>query len=457
MVRALDMYSIGIGPSSSHTIGPMKAAFAFVSELISQNKLIATTKLNIHFYGSLALTGEGHGTIIAMLNGLCGEVPKTTDPELFISRANGIKDSGEIKLFAQHLISFDYQQDILLHSDEFLPQHSNGMRFVAYSGQDVLLSREYFSVGGGFVLDDIEITQSKSSQELAQPYLYHSGAELTHICKENNLTIAEVAYQNELADKSLEETNAAIDEIITVMHNSIVRGISTQGILPGGLNLRRRANNLFSKINTSELATNKSNLRMMAITYAIAVNEENAAFSKIVTAPTNGSAGTIAGVLEYYKNFIANDKSNRQQQLRNFILTAGAIGVLYKEGASISAAEVGCQGEIGVACSMAAAGLVAVLGGNIDQVTKAAEIAMEHSLGMTCDPINGLVQVPCIERNGVAVTRAIDISELVMLEPEPGIIDLDRVIKAMYETGKDMNVKYKETSLAGLAISHALC
>lgn len=456
MLGALDMFGIGIGPSSSHTIGPMKAALEFVKLLESNSSLNNVTRLEANLYGSLALTGEGHGTVLAALNGLCGEHPKTVDPDTFIHRAEAIQSNGEINLLGKHKVVFNFKQDMLLHKKEFLPQHANGMRFIAYAHDSVLLSKDYFSIGGGFILDEEQIKHlgEASADDVVVPYPFQSAKELFDLCSLNQISVAELVTRNELVRKTREQVRAEALEIIQVMHQSVERGILIEGTLPGGLDVRRRAPGLYKKLHVPNIIDSLHDQRLLAMAFAIGVNEENAAFSRIVTAPTNGSAGTIPGVLEYY---IRYGKNVTDDKLIEFILTAGAIGVLYKIGASISAAEVGCQGEIGVACSMAAAALTAVLGGSLIQVSKAAEIAMEHSLGMTCDPIGGLVQIPCIERNGVAASRAIDIARLALLEEEDGKVSLDDVIKTMMQTGKDMGMRYKETALGGLAVNVVNC
>ena len=457
MLCALDMFSIGIGPSSSHTVGPMKAALAFVKLLDKDRLLERLTCIQVNLFGSLALTGVGHGTDLAIVNGLCGEDPTTVDPDVFISLADKIKISGNINILNKREIKFNYATDIVLHKQEFLPQHANGMRFVAYgTNGELLLHREYFSIGGGFILDEDEIKSGifLEKKDNTLPYPFINAEELTALCRAHNLSIAQLAWANELSKNPADEVKQKVLDIIEVMSSSIKRGVNTEGILPGDLGVRRRAPGLYKQLAVTDLKNKPSEQRLLAMTYAMAVNEENAMFSRVVTAPTNGSAGTIPGVLEYYRSFYDNVT---EEKLIEFILTAGVIGVLFKLGASISAAEVGCQGEIGVSCSMAAAALTAMLGGNIMQIQKAAEIAMEHSLGMTCDPIGGLVQVPCIERNGVAASRAIDIANLVLLEPEAGIVSLDDVIKTMLQTGKDMSMHYKETSLGGLAVNMVSC
>ncbi|HLX55020.1 MAG TPA: L-serine ammonia-lyase [Aquella sp.] len=456
MLNALDMFGVGIGPSSSHTIGPMRAALLFINRLKDSNLISQVNRLEVNLFGSLALTGEGHGTVLAVLNGLCGEDPKTVNPDEFIMLSEQIKTTGKLYLDGKYPISFDYAQDMQLHKREFLAEHANGICFIAFdANKKELMRRKYFSVGGGFVLDEEQIKSAEVIDDSRPaPYIFKTGDELMALCLRDNLTIAQLAFKNHQARQTEQEIKQEALAIINVMHESVLRGISIEGTLPGGLDVRRRAPGLYKKINASNLQNDSGSQRLAAMAYAIGVNEENAAFSRIVTAPTNGAAGTIPGVLEYYRNFC---EDATDEKMIDFILTAGTIGLLYKFGASISAAEVGCQGEIGVACSMAAGALTAVLGGSVSQVEKAAEIAMEHSLGMTCDPIGGLVQIPCIERNGVAASRAIDIAKLVLLEPEPGRVSLDNVIKTMMQTGRDMQMQYKETSLGGLAVNVANC
>lgn len=460
MLGPLDMFAIGVGPSSSHTVGPMKAGLEFANYLNTHNLLNQVVQLKAHLYGSLALTGAGHGTFLAVINGLAGQHPKIIDPDTIYSRVDQIKASKKLTLGGVHEIDFDYDLDLLIHKDQALPEHSNGMRFIALNqAQQIIYEQEYFSIGGGFILDKEQISQRKESEGLAAdivlPYPFSTAHELFDHCMQHKLSIAELVMANEMVKRSREDVRTEALEIANVMSYSVKRGLATQGILPGGLNVKRRAPQLYSKLSNQDLnLVSHQDQRLLAMTYAIAVNEENAAFSRVVTAPTNGSAGTIPGVLEYYRNFylgVTDDK------IIDFILTAGAIGNLYKYGASISAAEVGCQGEIGVACSMAAGALTAVMGGNVLQVEKAAEIAMEHCLGMTCDPIDGLVQIPCIERNGVAASKAIDIAKLALLEYEPGKVSLDAVIHTMMETGRDMSTRYKETALAGLAVNVVAC
>jgi L-serine dehydratase len=461
MLSPLDMFAIGIGPSSSHTVGPMKAGLEFALKLERAGLLEQVVHVQAHLYGSLALTGAGHGTFLAVVNGLAGQHPKTIDPDTIYSRVDEIKSSGQLKLGGKKLVRFDYAKDLFIHKDQFLPEHANGMRFSAFDqNAKLVMEEEYFSIGGGFILDKQQIVNRKDnegagSERVNVPYPFTSAKELLEHCSAHNLTIAELVLSNEAVTRSRGEVYAEAMEIANVMHYSTLRGLKQEGILPGGLNVKRRAPHLYQKLIDKDLnLVSEQDRRLLAMTYAIAVNEENAAFSRVVTAPTNGSAGTIPGVLEYYRNFYLGVSDDN---IVEFILTAGAIGNLYKYGASISAAEVGCQGEIGVACSMAAGALTAVLGGNVLQVEKAAEIAMEHCLGMTCDPIEGLVQIPCIERNGVAASKAIDIAKLALLEDEAGKVSLDAVIHTMMETGRDMSNRYKETALAGLAVNVVAC
>lgn len=458
MLGALDMFAIGIGPSSSHTIGPMKAAAHWVQFLEKEHLINTIEKIKVHLFGSLALTGEGHGTVFAILNGLLGEQPKTIDPNQFLLNVDKIKSENKIIIGKQKTIKINYLTDIILNKNIFLAQHANGMRFIAYDiNGNELNKREYFSIGGGFILDEeqIKLPNIEDNNEITIPYPFKTANELFFLCKKYNLTIAQLVTKNELVRKTEAQIKEEALEIIKVMRESIQRGLIKDGILPGGLKVKRRAPDLFRKLNNKNVSISDKDHKVFAIAYAIGVNEENAAFGKVVTAPTNGSAGTIPAVLEYYYNFYRPEAT--EDKLIEFILTAGAIGMLYKFGASISAAEVGCQGEIGVACSMAAGALTAVLGGNLIQIEKAAEIAMEHNLGMTCDPIAGLVQIPCIERNGIAASRAVDIAKLSLLEEEAGKVSLDDIIKTMLQTGKDMSMKYKEIALGGLAVNVVNC
>jgi L-serine dehydratase len=447
-ISVFDLFSIGIGPSSSHTVGPMRAAKAFVDLLKQKELLNKITQVKVELYGSLALTGKGHGTDIAILLGLEGHTPEDIEPDYVQPRVAEIRQHHQLNLAGIQLISFKEKEDLLFHKDQLLPMHSNGMCFSAYNYENNLIdSRVYYSVGGGFIVDSASFNRTESNtEEESVPYPFTSGAELLAHCQNANLSISEVMMANEKTWRSQEEIESGIKKIWKTMNQAIDHGCHTQGVLPGGLNVRRRAPALFAKLEMqgdSALEVNWLSL------YAIAVNEENAAGGRIVTAPTNGAAGTIPSVLRYYTEFCegANEKG-----IIDFILTAGAIGILYKERASISAAEVGCQGEVGVACSMAAAGLAAALGATPAQIENAAEIGMEHHLGLTCDPVGGLVQIPCIERNAMGAVQAVTSANLALLEEGEHKISLDAVIKTMRETGKDMMTKYKETSEGGLAV-----
>lgn len=454
MLSPLDMFQIGIGSSSSHTVGPMKIALKFVKSLADKKILLHVVMVKVELFGSLALTGEGHATLNAVVSGLAGQNPHDIKTEDFLSIYTTAIKSKKLKLLDEKLINFDPLQDIILEKNIFLKEHPNAMRINAYDkDQSILYSQDYFSVGGGFIIEKGEAPWQTT--EIQIPFPFETAAELFQLCEKNNLMISELVIKNELANKSIEQLEQAVLEIANRMSESVENGINSKiKILPGGINVHRRAPEMYRKLNKDGLENNIASQRLLAMAFAMAVNEENAAFGKVVTAPTNGSAGTIPGVLEYYKRFY---KDADKDKVISFILTAGAIGTLYKIGASISAAEVGCQGEIGVSCSMATAALTAVLGGNVKQVMRAAEIAMEHSLGMTCDPVKGLVQVPCIERNGVAASRAIDIAGMALLEDGDGIISLDAVIQTMLSTGLDMNSHYKETALGGLAVNHINC
>lgn len=463
-ISTFDVFSIGVGPSSSHTIGPMRAANLFISELEQDAKIVKVTKLIIDLYGSLALTGKGHCTDYAVVMGLEGNSPESINPDQSQQRYNEILQSKQLNFANKIAVSFDYDTDLIFHYDELLPHHSNGMCFTAFDAQgNQILSKVYYSVGGGFIVDDSSFNGNMSAVNTAQsdiegmkkqPYPFNTANGLLKHCEDNNKTIAEVQLANELAYRTLDEVKNGILEIWNVMHNCIQKGMTTQGVLPGGLNIKRRAPDLHQKllVAKSKYPHMDSDLNWLSL-YAIAVNEENAAGGKVVTAPTNGAAGTIPSVLKYFHDHpdCSDDK------IIEFLLTAAAIGILYKERASISAAEVGCQGEVGVACSMAAGAYAAVLGADIYQVENAAEIAMEHNLGMTCDPIGGLVQIPCIERNAAGAVQAVNAAQLALLGDGKHHVSLDKVIATMRETGRDMMSKYKETSQGGLAVNLPEC
>ena len=461
-----DLYKIGIGPSSSHTMGPMRAARRFAQSLQDSNQLDQVAKIRAELYGSLALTGLGHGTDRAILLGLSGEEAASIDPATIDPKLAAIRASRTLSLLGLHSITFNESDNLLFHRDQMLPpgaktHHPNGVRFTAFNQSGgVIASETYFSIGGGFIVADSEGASNPPVMTIsaAQPYPFKSAADLLKIASENNLAIWQVMLANECALRSEPEVRTGIAHIWQVMQSCIDRGIATEGILPGGLNVRRRAPRLAQRLHGKEREgkTNEDPLAPLdwVTVYAMAVNEENAAGGRVVTAPTNGAAGIIPAVARYYQTFIP-DASD--EGILRYFLTSAAVGVLYKENASISGAEVGCQGEVGVACSMAAGGLAAALGGTNGEVEHAAEIAMEHNLGMTCDPIGGLVQIPCIERNAMGAVKAVHACRIAMNETEGHKVSLDQVIKTMYQTGLDMQSHYKETSLAGLALNIIEC
>lgn len=449
MISVFDMYKIGIGPSSSHTVGPMKAGKEFIDHLVQQQQLTQVTRLHIDVYGSLSMTGRGHNTDIAIILGLAGYLPDNVDIDhipLFIDQ---IKKQKRFPLaLAQHEIAFDFYQDMQFHST-FLPLHENGMTISAYHQDECLYSNTYYSIGGGFIVDEAHFNQEQSDEQQV-PFPYKSAANLIHHCQENGLAISGIMLRNELALHGKTELEAHLAKVWQTMQECIQHGLHTDGLLPGPLKVPRRAAGLRRLL---EANNSLSNDPMKVIDwinmYALAVNEENAAGGRVVTAPTNGACGIVPAVLAYYQKFIAPISD----EVRDcYLLTTSAIGSLYKMNASISGAEVGCQGEVGVACSMAAAGLTEILGGTPEQVCMAAEIAMEHNLGLTCDPVGGQVQVPCIERNAIASVKAINASRMALRRNTQPRVTLDKVIETMYETGKDMNAKYRETSQGGLAV-----
>lgn len=441
-----EIFKIGIGPSSSHTVGPMRAAADFVGILGNQSSLMNVSRVQVDLYGSLALTGKGHGTDRAILLGLTGEQPDTVDPDLIESRLAAFRETSTVPLRSIFPVGFNEGRDLVFHCDETLRRHSNGMQFRAFGAQGQLLHQEiYYSIGGGFILREGADTAAET--RVSVPYSFRNAEELLSIGAQTNLAIWQIVLENEKTWHTEGQIRVYIDRIWQAMQECVSRGLKTEGVLPGGLNVRRRASRLAKKISARSSAEPLSAMDWVNV-YAMAVNEENAAGGRVVTAPTNGAAGVIPAVAHYYKEFV---RDASRQGLFRYFLTAGAIAILYKENASISGAEVGCQGEVGVACSMAAGGLAAALGGNNRQVECAAEIGMEHNLGMTCDPIGGLVQIPCIERNAMGGVKAINACRLAMDEGGEHKVSLDQVIKTMYETGKDMQTRYKETSLGGLA------
>ncbi|EGF93602.1 L-serine ammonia-lyase [Asticcacaulis biprosthecium C19] len=443
-----DLFTIGVGPSSSHTVGPMRAAQHFAEKLA---ELGPPVRVVCRLYGSLALTGKGHATDTAVLLGLSGWLPDRIDPERIAPLVEDIRRDKRLTFAGHHTLPFDPDTDLLFRMGEFLPEHSNGLQFEAFYPDGAIETATYFSIGGGAIEGDGVISRSSN---IALPYAFTSGAELLTVCERDNLTIAELMFRNEDAFRPREETCAFLDAVRAAMLASIDRGVKQDGILPGGLNVRRRAKAMVEKLMARGPRIDPSQIFEWVSLYALAVNEENAAGGRVVTAPTNGAAGVLPAVIKYYETFVPHATS---EGTRTLLMTATAIGFLYKTNASISAAEMGCQGEVGVACSMAAGGLAAALGGTPAQIENAAEIGMEHNLGLTCDPIGGLVQVPCIERNTMGAIKAINATYLALNGDGHHIVSLDAVIETMRQTGEDMRVKYKETSLGGLAVNVVEC
>jgi L-serine dehydratase len=453
-ISVFDLFSIGIGPSSSHTVGPMRAAGLFVRRLRNEELLGSVASVRAELYGSLGATGHGHGTPKAVLLGLEGDSPRTVDVESADERVEAIKAGGRLNLLGEHEIAFSFDDDMVLHRRKALPYHANGMTLWAYDASGAeLLTKTYYSVGGGFVVDEDAVGADRIKlDDTVLKYPFRTGDELLRMAGETGLSISALMLENERAWRSEEEIRAGLLEIWRVMEACVARGMSREGILPGGLKVRRRAANTARKLRSEG---DPKALAMEWITlYAMAVNEENAAGGRVVTAPTNGAAGIIPAVLHYYMNFVPGAD---EEGVVRFLLAAGAIGMLFKENASISGAEVGCQGEVGSACSMAAGALAEVLGGSPEQVENAAEIGMEHNLGLTCDPVGGLVQIPCIERNGMAAVKAVTAARMAMRGDGSHKVSLDKVIKTMKDTGADMSVKYKETARGGLAVNIIEC
>lgn len=458
-VSTFDLFKIGIGPSSSHTVGPMRAAARFVASwLVEPGRLQDVARIRAEVFGSLALTGRGHGTDKAVLMGLEGHLPNLIDPDLIPEALARIRGEKRIRLNGTHEIAFDEKRDLAMNKRQKLPYHTNGMRFTAYDADgNQIATRDYYSVGGGFVVNQDEAAEDRIvADTTALPHPFHSGDELLAQAARSGLSIAAMMFENEQAWRSAEQVREGLREIWRAMQGCVDRGIRETGTLPGGLHVTRRAPALYAELSSRPEAAMRDPLTVLdwVNLYALAVNEENAAGGRVVTAPTNGAAGIIPAVLRYYDRFIPGAS---EQGIFDFLLTAAAIGILYKENASISGAEVGCQGEVGVACSMAAGGLVAALGGTPGQIENAAEIGMEHNLGLTCDPIGGLVQIPCIERNAMGAVKAINASRMAMRGDGKHKVSLDKVIKTMRDTGRDMQDKYKETSRGGLAVNVIEC
>ncbi len=450
-VSVFDLFTIGIGPSSSHTVGPMRAARQFALELQAAGSLDRVTRVRVHLYGSLAATGRGHGSHKALMLGLEGETAEQTDVDRIPARVAAITEGQRLNLLGRHAIAFDPDKDLVFERRGSLPGHPNGMRFVALAGSGVVEERIYYSVGGGFVATADDAGQAVLvERDTPLPLPFSTGRELLALCDHHGLPISEVMLRNECAWRPEAEVRAGLLRIWEAMQQCVRRGCKNEGQLPG-LKLERRAAKLYRQLQSPPDAARHDPLTVIdwVNLFALAVNEENAMGGRVVTAPTNGAAGIIPAVLHYYARFC--EGANEDSVIR-FLLTAGAIGLLFKANASISGAEVGCQGEVGSACSMAAAGLTEVLGGSAAQVENAAEIGMEHNLGLTCDPVGGLVQVPCIERNAMASVEAINASRLALRGTGRHFVSLDKVIRTMRDTGRDMQEKYKETSRGGLAL-----
>jgi len=457
-ISVFDLFSIGIGPSSSHTVGPMRAANQFVQSLEDDGLLESVVRVKSELYGSLGATGKGHGSDKAVLLGLEGELPESIETETVESRLEKIRTDREIRLIGSRSIAFREKDDLIMHRRQTLPFHSNGMTFRAY-GVDKTLVREatFYSVGGGFIVDETAAGSDRIVEdETKLPYPFRTAVDLLILCANHSMSISDIMLENEKAWRSEDEIRASLLNIWKVMRRCVANGCRNEGILPGGMKVRRRAAALYNQLSSQPHITYKDPLTSLdwVNLWALAVNEENAAGGRVVTAPTNGAAGIIPAVMHYYQHFYPNADDDG---IVRFLLTAGAIGILYKENASISGAEVGCQGEVGSACSMAAGALTEVLGGTPEQVENAAEIGMEHNLGLTCDPVGGLVQVPCIERNAMASVKAINAARISMRGDGQHYVSLDKVIKTMRETGADMKTKYKETARGGLAVNIIEC
>jgi len=456
MISTFELFKIGIGPSSSHTVGPMKAAAAFVAGLAGREEIERVARVKIELFGSLAWTGRGHGTDKAVVLGVSGKLPETIDPEDVDWIVEEARRKCSIRLAGHRAIPFDFASDLILDLETQPSIHPNTLAFTAFDGNGTAVCHErWCSVGGGFVVREEDVGHAASADSVVVPHPFRYGKDLLEIGEQTGLSIADIVVTNERASLPADEIDRRLDRIILVMMECIDRGMRQEGILPGGLNVKRRAPSLHRRLSAPQ-ANNRPQHQVMdwVSLYAIAVNEENASGSRVVTAPTNGAAGIIPATLRYFRDHC---QEATPELMRTFLLTAAAVGALFKMNASISGAEVGCQGEVGSACSMAAAGLAAVLGGSNAQIENAAEIGMEHHLGMTCDPIGGLVQVPCIERNAFGAIKAISAASLALQGDGTHIVSLDKVIATMRATGQDMQSKYKETSQGGLAVNLAEC
>ena len=458
MLSVLDIFRIGIGPSSSHTVGPIRIAKRFGESLRRKDRLVRTARIQVELQGSLALTGKGHATPKAVILGLLGLEPETLDLRIADQQVADVYTQKSLRLLGEKPISFDPEKDLIFDYETAPELHPNGMKLSAFTAKGKLLrTQTYYSTGGGFIASQRQMKMPVKDDLVdigpSVPYPFGSAAELLGICKDEKTSISDVIYANEDARRPRVETDAALDNICEVMMACITRGLDTEGILPGGLEVTRRAPKLWQKLHSSPMSNEREQLFDWLNVYAMAVNEENASGGQVVTAPTNGAAGIIPSVLKHY----CAGENSLPQNIRKFLLTAGGIGLLYKQRASISGAEMGCQGEVGVACSMAAGGLAAVWGANPEQVAQAAEIGMEHNLGLTCDPVGGLVQIPCIERNAIGAVKAVNAARLSLHADGAMKVSLDQVIETMRQTGLDMSSKYKETSQGGLAVNVVEC
>ena len=457
-ISVFDLFSIGIGPSSSHTVGPMRAAQQFVQTLKQAGLLSQVTGVKVNLYGSLGATGKGHGSDKAVMLGLEGELPESVDTDNVETRLESIRSSRQLNLMAEHPITFDESRQLIMHRRQSLKFHSNGMTFRAFDKQkNEIRSATFYSVGGGFIVDEKAAGADRIvADDTPLTYPFTTAVDLLIHCANHNLRISDVMLANETAWRSEVEIRKGLLGIWKVMQNCVKNGCRNEGILPGGMKVKRRAANLYRKMSNQPHITYKDPLASLdwVNLWALAVNEENAAGGRVVTAPTNGAAGIVPAVGRYYQKFVPNSS---EDGIVEYLLTAGAIGILYLLNASISGAEVGCQGEVGVACSMAAGGLTAAMGGTMSQVENAAEIGMEHNLGLTCDPVGGLVQIPCIERNAMGAVKAINAQRLAMQAEGKHKVSLDKVIKTMRDTGADMKNRYKETSRGGLAVNVIEC
>lgn len=460
MNSVFEIFKIGIGPSSSHTVGPMKIAYEFVKTAYEKGLLPDTHNVKIEFFGSLGATGKGHSSDKAVVLGLMGLSPQNVDMKVAKVRFDDVLEHKKINLLEIKRVDFDFEKDLILHKNKFLDFHSNGIKLYMYNEADeLLISKIYYSIGGGAILSEDDIGKNENTEELNFPYPFNSASELLSKCRDNSLHVSKLMMENEKSFRSEEEVRTKLLEIWQVMRECIKTGCETTGTLPK-MGVKKRANEIYNRLRNKEGFAMIDPLEVMdwINLWALAVNEENACGGKVVTAPTNGAAGIIPSVIQYMNKFLGNSLHEYDDdKIVNFLLTAGAIGLLYQKNASISGADVGCQGEVGVACSMAAGALAEAMGGTIEQVENAAEIGMEHNLGLTCDPIGGLVQIPCIERNAMGAMKAVNAARMALNGDGKHFVSLDNVIKTMFETGKDMMNKYKETSQGGLAVNIVEC